>query len=269
MFYKSCEILDNFEIFGGYFLLKISVPDFEYDVLPGQFLKIRVSDQTDILFKRPFAIFDFEKKVFFVLYHIVGKGTNRLTYYKKGDFLNVLYPLGNGYPCENIDLFDNVVIVAGGIGFASVYYLIKRVSKNVKKNIFVILGYKTKKDIFSLQFISILKKLNPNILFFISTDDGTFGKKGNVVTVFDEISKNLNNILVFACGSNKMLESLSKLVVSINKNIQCYASFETIMGCGIGVCNGCTIKIKQDESYVFTKVCKDGPIFNIRDILWK
>ncbi len=268
MFFEMSKVIDNIKVCDNYFLLRIYNPRINFDFFPGQFLEIKISKSCNAFFKRPFAIFDLERDSFSVLYHVIGEGTKALTDYKSGDLLEILYPLGNYYPFEKAYSYDNIFIVVGGIGFASVYFLIKRLLKVSGKKVFVILGFKTKKDVFCLQFISDLKKIYSNLEFIVATDDGTLGMSGNVIDVFNEISKDLDNIIIFSCGPKKMLQNLSKNIAMSSKNICCYASFETIMGCGIGICNGCSIKIRNNDTYLFKKVCQDGPIFNLRDVLW-
>jgi dihydroorotate dehydrogenase electron transfer subunit len=105
------------------------------------------------------------------------------------------------------------------------------------------------------------KMINP----FISTDDGSDGYKGTVVDLLKKefINFEKKKVKIFSCGPNPMLSSLRTFC--IEEGINCEASTECAMACGFGICQGCPIESSDDG--VYKLVCKDGPVFNLRDIV--
>ncbi len=223
---------------------------------PGQFYMLQTGNTLDPLLKRPFSIFQYDRRGLKFLYRIKGKGTLLLSNVKKGDMIEVIGPLGNGYP----EIDGNFVVIAGGIGIASLYPVLQ----SHKNRAYVFYGARNRDEHIMLEEIrSISKKL------YITTDDGSSGEKGFIT---DEFVKFINNrgldfVTVFACGPIPMLKELSKI---INKTeLQCYVSLEENMACGVGACLGCVVKKMEEEGWSYRCVCKDGPVFNIRDILWE
>jgi len=151
-----------------------------------------------------------------------------------------------------------LAVIAGGIGIASLYPLIEALNGNV----FLFYGSKTKDDIFMYyELQELCTELN------ISTDDGSAGEKGTVV---DALSKFLTrnskletrNLLLYACGPSRMLEAVSN--IALEKGIKGYISLEENMACGVGACLGCVVKTKKG----YKRVCKEGPVFSIGEIVW-
>ena len=219
---------------------------------PGQFLHIKVDDKTTIL-RRPLSIHKVEKNLIYILFRVRGKGTNLLSQYKKGDVLNVIGPLGNGFdisaPAQNI-------LVAGGMGVAPLVFLTEKLKKI--RNL-ILLGAKNKKEVLAEQEF---KKFGFEIQ--IATDDGSRGFKGNVVNLLKKILTTHDSRLttnLYACGPKEMFYEIKK-VLEKYPHINAQVSFEQFMGCGLGVCCGCVIETKSG----YKKVCKDGPVFDLKDI---
>lgn len=234
------------------FLLKIKCPEIARNITPGQFLNIRVSESYYPLLRRPFSVCDVEGDFFYILFNVFGEGTKILANKHYGDLIDVLGPLGHGFNVEGN--YKTAVIVGGGLGAAPFPYMIRTL--NGKKNIFSFIGGRTYKDIIThgMQNISI------------ATDDGSLGFKGNVVDLLKENIEILNSsaVKIFGCGPNAMLKSLKEFCV--NNNYECEVSTECAMACGFGICQGCPIQSTADpEKYLL--VCKDGPVFNIKDVV--
>jgi dihydroorotate dehydrogenase electron transfer subunit len=207
--------------------------------------------------RRPFSIHDVKKDTISFLYRVVGKGTKLLSEIKS-EMLPLLGPLGKGYDLTpdskgsigaGKKICFNPIIVAGGTGIASVYFL----AAKLKKKGVLYYGVRTKKDLLCLDKF---KKIDWKIV--VSTDDGSKGYKGYIT---DLISKNLKNSdMLFACGPIPMLKKV--LHVAKEKNIKGFISLEEKMACGIGNCQGCAVKIKGE----YKMVCKDGPVFKIEEL---
>lgn len=249
----SCQIIENNEIAQNYFKMKIDSPELASRVTPGQFFHIKTADRLDIILRRPISVYDYNETSITILYEVVGKGTALLSGKKPGEELDILGPLGNGFsmPINETKIF----IVAGGMGVAPLFCLAKEIIKMKKKEITVLIGANNEyKVLCEADFKKI--GLSPEIC----TDDGSYGYKGFVTDLFKEKL----GTYVYACGPNKMLKELSSIL--IERNIKGEISMDTHMGCGMGVCLGCVIKTKDGK---YKRVCKDGPVFKVDEVVWE
>ena len=185
------------------------------------------------------------------MFNILGEGTKMLSQKHPGDTIDMLGPLGHGF---NIDGdYDTAVIVAGGLGAAPFPYLTREIGN--KKNINTFIGGKTQKDVITYGMKNIS----------ISTDDGSIGFKANVVDLLyhniDLIKS--NRVKIFGCGPTAMLRSLKEFC--IQNKLDGEASTECAMACGFGICQGCPIQSSENENK-YLLVCKDGPVFNLKDV---
>ncbi len=199
----------------------------------GQFINIKVKNH---FLRRPISICDYDDNSITIIYKVVGSGTYELSQYKKGDLLDCLVGLGNGF--EITDKND-VVLIGGGVGIPPLYNLAKQLDKPD-----VVLGFKTQDEKF---LVEEFKKLGCNVITCI--EDGTGDFKGNVVEYM--INKKYN--FYYTCGPEKMLLSLVKILDFPGK-----LSFEERMACGFGACMGCSKLTKNG----MIRVCKEGPILD-------
>jgi dihydroorotate dehydrogenase electron transfer subunit len=149
-----------------------------------------------------------------------------------------------------------VVLIAGGSGVASIIYLYNYLKKFTDK-LYLFYGEKTKDYVIKLENFGI-----KNVVY--STDDGSYGEKGNIVEVFKK--HNINCEFLFCCGPKPMIKSLQNLIKEKN-DIKAYALMEEYMCCGVGVCRSCVVKIKSGEDFVYETVCCDGPLFDLAQLL--
>jgi dihydroorotate dehydrogenase electron transfer subunit len=234
------------------FLLKVFSPKIASIIKPGQFLNIRVTDGNYPLLRRPFSICDVEGDHLYLMFNIMGTGTSILAHKPIGTDLDILGPLGNGFNLEGD--YDNAIIVAGGLGAAPFPFVTRKLKE--KKNIFSFIGGRTEHDIITYNLNNVKE----------SSDDGSCGYKGNVVDLLENNFEQFRNtkIKIFGCGPTAMLRSLKEF--SIKYNFDCEVSTECAMACGFGICQGCPIEsTQQQDSYLL--VCKDGPIFNVKDVV--
>ncbi len=252
MFIAKAPVEKSIELDHDIYLLKIFCPEISHIVKPGQFLNIRVSESMYPLLRRPFSVCDVEGEFIYLMFNIYGEGTKILSRKHKGDMIDILGPLGNGFNLE--DDYETAVIVAGGLGAAPFAFLTRAISEN--KNIHSFIGGRTYQEVITYGMKN----------FSAATDDGSKGFKGTVVDLlkkeFDQIKG--NRIKIFGCGPNAMLRALKDFTV--NKNINCEVSTECAMACGFGICQGCPIEsTEHPEKYHL--VCKDGPVFNVKDVI--
>ncbi|MHB1377664.1 MAG: dihydroorotate dehydrogenase electron transfer subunit [Candidatus Humimicrobiaceae bacterium] len=258
------EIISNKKIGEGLFKMTVFSPYIIKNSIPGQFINIKCSsgNTIDPLLRRPFSIHDVEPdfKVFSILYVLKGIGTEYLSKLYAGDILDFAGPLGNG-----IDITENenknFLLIGGGVGIAPLYFLAKQLMSE-EKNVFFAAGFKNNNFLFFEKNLQVLK-----ISYEIYSEDGTYGKKGLVTDLFYERADEFKNYEVICCGPVQMYKVLQNIFVL--KNIKAKAFFEEIMACGIGVCKGCVMKFKNGrDSYEYRTVCKDGPVFDLTEVIF-
>ena len=217
---------------------------------PGQFLHLKINST---ILRRPFSIHKIEGQNIFILFKVKGKGTKILSTYKERNPLDILGPLGKGF---KIYTSASVILVAGGIGIAPLLFLAQKIKKTPR---FLFFGAESKKELVALPEF---KRLGFKI--FVATQDGSEGFKGAVVELLEKEISSLNlssPLKLYACGPNSMLYNLAQLLKQF-PYIEAFASLEQFMGCGVGACLGCVILTKKG----YKRVCRDGPVFNLKDI---
>ncbi len=223
---------------------------------PGNFFMVAVDTGLDPLLKRPFSVHRWIDNNFQLLYRVVGKGTKILSEKKPGNSLDILGPLGKGFPAPKKE--NQVILVAGGLGIAPIFAMAENIKK---KNPLLFYGTKTKKDVILIDEFRSLG-IDP----IVSTDDGSQGRRGNIVNVLKKyLARHPSPVtcyVLYACGPEIMLEALSDLASKFN--IKGYFAMEQNMACGIGTCLGCVIKTRKGHK----RVCKEGPVFPIEEIVW-
>ncbi len=232
---------------------------------PGQFFMLGVKNcGDDPLLKRPFCYFRKRGNTLEILYRIVGKMTSIMKGLRPGDEVEILGPLGNVYPVEEV-FFEckktektektkktkNPLVIAGGTGIASVYPLLE----GLPGRAFLFYGGRSKKDVLlSRELRAVSKKFIP------ATDDGSLGFKGTSVDAARDFlnGRAPDDFVLYACGPNGMLKAASAL------GVQGYIASEEKMACGIGVCLGCAVRTKDG----YKRACKDGPVFKTGELLF-
>ncbi len=259
----NTEIVSNEKYNDNLFKMEIFSPYICNEVMPGQFINVRCSPPglLDPVLRRPFSVFDVEKKfnVFSILYVVKGKGTKYLSTLEKGDNLDFVGPLGNGIDLSRTG--KSFLLIGGGAGIAPLYF-IAREAKSLGKEVFFAAGFKDRSFI---RWERDLIELNINYTLF--TEDGSWGEKGFITDYIQENMKVFKGYDVYCCGPRSMLKKLQSMYAKTDNNIT--ALMEGMMACGVGVCNGCVIKIKKGKrGYSYVKVCKDGPSFNLREVIF-
>jgi dihydroorotate dehydrogenase electron transfer subunit len=264
-------VVKNRKIKSLYFILEIDCPSIVSKIKPGQFIMIKTSYNSNYPFlRRPFSVYKSypnrhpkkEKKGhLLILYKVVGKGTQLMTEFKKGEKVDMIGPLGNEFTLPPLPSSDNIVLIGGGVGIVSLYSIAEALGS---KKLVAFIGGKTRKDILC---VGDFKRLNSTI--FIATEDGSLGFKGTVIDLFLSEGKGFNkndSYYLYSCGPLEMLKALAKVVKP--KRFISQASLETRMGCGFGACWGCVVKTNDPET-PYQRVCKNGPVFNLEDIVWE
>jgi dihydroorotate dehydrogenase electron transfer subunit len=269
---KKTKILSNFRVSGNYYKLVFSLPEIARVARPGQFMMLRISRNYTPLLRRPFSIHSIHnhkhKICIEILYEIVGKGTKILSEKPTGGYLDILGPLGNGFNLSAARHPPSAILVAGGMGVAPLFFLAQRLTQGAtheaRRNIFVLIGAKTKKEILcKKEFASLGLDVK------ISSNDGSAGFQGQVTDLLSSIlrtkaqtHKGTNEQVIYACGPRLMLSEIA--VIAKKYHTPAQVSLDEYMACGLGVCLGCTVQTKDGQQLV----CKDGPVFEATKIKW-
>lgn len=232
------KVLSNQEIAEATYELILETKDLKVEC--GQFMHIKVPDPAYIL-RRPISIANVNANQIHLIYKVVGDGTSCLSQVEIGETLDVLGPLGTGYPLEK----GNILIVGGGMGVAPLYQLAKTLKH---ENLTIVLGFGSETMMYYVDKFKALGTVH------LTTDDGSVGLRGHVGNVLDDLGQ---FDAVYACGPIPLLYYVQKKYENLEK---VYVSLEERMACGIGACYACDTK---DKKY---RVCHDGPVFKAKEV---
>ena len=242
-------VLENKRIADEVYSLTFAAEE-EIAVRPGQFCMIGVGG---FPLRRPIAVCKAEGERITVCYRLKGGGTRALAReYKTGEKLSVLLPLGNGFYVKESE--KKVAVVGGGVGIFPLIAAIRAYSKN--KQVYAYMGFRGRAAVCMEYEMARGEKL------VIATDDGSVGFHGTSVQAFMQDVDEIKPDVVLACGPTPMLRALKSAMHG--RNIPVYVSLEERMGCGIGACLVCVCE-KTDGAHA--RVCKDGPVFEINDVI--
>lgn len=263
----KCGILSNAKVAKDHYVMQLEAPYLAKKSLPGQFVSLKVRNEgTDPLIRIPLGVHSIEKKGISVLYKVVGEGTDLLRQRRKGEKIDVLGPLGNGFDLDASlkNKGTRAFLVSGGHGIAPLHALAKEIKKR-KVQIDFFAGACSRNELVCLDKI---KKMGVKV--HVATEDGTCGCAGYVtIPLLRELEKHLNSAtcspcpVVYACGPRPMLAAVAK--EAKKAKIKAQVSVDAYMACGIGACLGCAIRTKEG----IKMVCKDGPVFDADSINWK
>lgn len=261
MYQENVNILWNNKVGPGYYRIGLTCHRGYSTAKPGQFIMLRFPDHVFPLLRRPFSI---HRRIasgkgitgIELLYKVVGEGTNKLSEYKKGDVIDILGPLGNGFSIS--EPLNRVYIVAGGIGVAPMLYLASSLLENGMEpsECRVFIGGKSKDDVLCKDDFAEL-----GVAVHVTTDDGSSGDQCFVTDPMEMASERHRPDIIYACGPMEMLNCV--IQIAEKNNIPCQVSIEAIMACGIGACLGCAVE-KKDTSGSYMHACMDGPVFDAR-----
>ena len=238
-----------------YVLIKLTQDERLPEVLPGQFVEVRVDGSPSTFLRRPISVnfVDYDVNQLWLLVAAVGDGTRRLACLQAGDVLNCMFPLGNSFTMPS-DKGEKVLLVGGGVGVAPLLYFGKCLNDAGCRPVFL-LGARSEKDLLMLEEFEKYGRV------CLTTDDGTAGERGFVTnhSVLDEIRFDR----IATCGPKPMMVAVAKYAKA--RGIECEVSLENKMACGVGACLCCVEKTADGN----VCVCKEGPVININKLLWQ
>lgn len=213
------------------------------DILPGQFVNIRVEG---LFLRRPISVCDAANGILTIIYKVVGIGTEAMSHLAVGSSIDVLTGLGTGYHIDKAG--DSPLLVGGGVGVPPMYMLARQLREKGKE-VKVILGFNTQKEVFYEEAFRVL-----GCEVIVTTVDGSHGTKGFVTNGIDHTPS-----YYYTCGPLPMIKAL---IQTLGTNGE--VSMEERMGCGFGACMGCTIQTTKGPK----RVCKEGPVFDAAELLF-
>ena len=225
------------------------------EMLPGQFVEVRVDGSETTFLRRPISInyVNKEQNELWLMVAMIGDGTRRLGELKAGDTVNCVLPLGNGFTMPQSQE-ESVLLVGGGVGVAPLLYMGAEMRQAGIEPTFL-LGARTKEDLLEIDLFKQYGRV------LVTTEDGSEGEKGFVTNHSVLQKEHFDRIAT--CGPKPMMMAVARY--AHQADIDCEASLENMMACGLGACLCCVEKTIQGNLCV----CKEGPVFNVKQLLWQ
>ena len=239
---------------GRYSLLKLTHEQPLPEMVPGQFVEVRVDNSPSTFLRRPISInfVDRDANELWLLVAAIGEGTRHITTLKPGDTLNCVLPLGNGFTMPKSSS-DRVLLVGGGVGVAPLLYMGAEMKRNGIEPTFL-LGARSAADLLEIDLFRRYGRV------CITTEDASEGEKG-VVTNHSVLGEKFD--MIATCGPKPMMVAVARY--AYKAGVECEASLENMMACGLGACLCCVEKTTEGNLCV----CKEGPVLNIKKLLWQ
>lgn len=274
-------VVENLPLTGGHFVLSLHAPRQASLTRPGQFAMVGLAGRSDVLLRRPMSIYDVKPVVTMarcspnghtpeliqLLYKVVGRGTRLMAELKPDDRVNLLAPLGHGFfeeeYLERAKQADEVLHVAGGIGIAALLLPAKSVARaGIYQSLFF--GGRTQWDLVGLEDFAPF--IDETVL---ATENGSRGHRGYVTRPLADYleRRREKKILLMACGPWAMLQATVEIAERYGH--PCMVSMENRMGCGLGVCLGCSIRVDGTGHSAYQRVCTEGPVFWAEHVVWE
>ena len=251
----DCEILKIEKLIEGIYKFTLKAEEIAKNAKAGNLIEIQVSTTGEPFLRRPISIYNIDGDNIEIIFQVKGKGTEILSNKRIGDKINVLGPLG--YGTFSVKEYKKVAIIGGGIGTYPLYELAKELKG--KADVTMYMGFRNK-DLVTLEkeFKDVCNKV------VITTDDGSYMQKGFALDVLKSDCMQEKPDMIFACGPLPMLKAVQSF--ANENNIPCEMSLEERMGCGIGACLGCAVKVVSGTEPRYGHVCKVGPVFKSTDV---
>ena len=239
------EIVENRPLTGSVYQMTLK-GDTSAISHPGQFVELSLEG---FFLRRPISVCNYDEGTLTLIYKVVGKGTAQMANLTQGTKLSALTGLGNGFN-DSVEC-SSALLVGGGVGVPPLYRLARNLIAQ-GKSVTVVLGFNTASEVF---YQSEFEALGAKVI--VATADGSAGCKGFVTDAIAQ--NNIEAEYFYSCGPLPMLRALTTAL-----DIPGEISLEERMGCGFGICMGCSIQTASGPK----RVCKEGPVFKKEEILW-
>jgi dihydroorotate dehydrogenase electron transfer subunit len=250
---EDLKITANHRLADSFFVIKVSSSAPMREIMPGQFVQIRIADSPSTFLRRPFSVHDIDEpsNAISFLIQVVGEGTQRLSELQPGEKLNMIYPLGSSFTLPKKG--DRVLLMGGGTGIAPLLFLGRKISEAGIMPQFA-LGFRNSTRIIEHDEFKKLGEV------YLATEDGSAGYKGFVTGM--SVFRKREWDRIYCCGPEAMMKTVAS--ECSRRDIFCEVSLENLMACGIGICLCCVVPTTRGNLCT----CTDGPVFNIRDLRW-
>ena len=248
------KVRETVTVSGQCVLLRLTADEPLPEMLPGQFVEVRVDNTPSVLLRRPISIHYCNKETneLGLLVQLVGDGTRWMATLKAGDTVNIVLPLGNGFTLPT-DASVRPLLIGGGVGVAPLLYLGMKLKEMGITPTFL-LGSRTENELMQVQEY---EKVGP---VYITTENGAVGEQG-YVTQHSVLAREQFD-QVYTCGPKPMMVAVA--AYAKQNGIACEVSLENKMACGLGACLCCVEDTKEGHRCV----CTEGPVFSIDELKW-
>ncbi len=254
---EKCQVIEHADRGSGYRYLRLAAPAIVAAAQPGQFVHLRVPGLETSALRRPFSIYNAQDGVLELLYKQVGRGTAAMSAIKVGETVEVMGPLGHGFP---VKCSGKALLVGGGFGVAPLYFLARLLKeRGVEVKLYV--GGRTSNDLLELDRFRSL-----GVEIATATNDGSSGVKGLVTDPLDDdlasFYESKQVFEIFACGPDPMLKAVAMRATGTGS--KGWISMDRHMVCGVGACYACIQKTVRGNS----RCCIEGPVFAASDLVF-
>ena len=242
---ETAKVIRQECLMEGIYSMWIQTEQIAREAVPGQFISVYSKDSSRML-PRPISLCEIDQAEgsLRIVYRVAGAGTAEFSGYQAGDDIEILGPLGNGFPLTE----KKAMLIGGGIGVPPMLELAKQLTGEKV----IVAGYRDS--------LFLDQELSANGAFYVATEDGSTGTKGNVM---DAIAvSGLEADVIYACGPKPMLRAIQAYAIA--HGIECYLSLEERMACGVGACLACVCKSTEVDGHTHVhskRICKEGPVF--------
>ncbi len=259
---RVCRLVRRESLGGAYGLLTFEHAEMA-EARAGQFAMIQPELGTDLILRRPFSIMDTDPDSgrFTIFLKAVGTGSKSVFDIREGESARVLGPLGRGFTSPAPE--ERVFLVGGGYGVAP-FALFSRTLRPRRAGLHLFYGGRSASE---LPLVAELERRG--IPLTLSTDDGTRGERGRVTRpLLETLAREKGKVRLYACGPEAMMHAVAR--IAEERDIPCEVSLDPWMGCGLGTCLGCVVKIQEpgETRPKNRPVCTEGPVFDSRRVVW-
>lgn len=266
---RSVRVVSNVRETLAYWRLRVRLSE-RIAIRPGQFVMMRVRDAWEPLWRRALVIYRAEPHAegmdLEFLYKVLGRGTALLSRQRPGDELEMLGPLGNGFPTD-ADSKAEALLISGGIGLPALYLLAEALARN-GRTVRLFHGEPTVEPEGSLPALDDFARVLGPEAITLATEDGSKGFHGVVTEAVEVHLERARRAILYACGPTPMLRRVAE--IAARRGLPAYVSLEARMACGFGVCLGCAVKTQSasDRTPRYRRVCVEGPVFRAQEVVW-
>lgn len=246
----SFPITEKERLTGDVYSVRLQCPEIAAQARPGQFVHVRADG---FQLRRPISICQYDAQTLRLVFQIRGAGTNALAELEPGASMDLLGPLGNGFP----DLPEDarVILAGGGIGVPPLLALAEKYGKHAA----ALLGFRDQDAVILEKDFAALCDTR------IATDNGSYGQHGFVTNLLERRLSEGPAHMIFACGPAAMLKGI--VSIAQTHDVPVKISVEERMACGVGACLVCACRTVRDGQEIYSHVCADGPVFDGREVI--